>query len=87
MDMLFWEEMSQQEAWDREFENNIPELPEDKSRMEQLKEEETHLRQEWDLKFRQPPTMQQNVTSSVANGAAQSHKPLSRAAILGKLRR
>ncbi|KAF8222359.1 hypothetical protein L208DRAFT_606221 [Tricholoma matsutake] len=87
VDMLFWEEMSQQEAWDREFENNIPELPEDKSRMEQLKEEETHLRQEWDLKFRQPPTMQQNVTSSVANGAAQSHKPLSRAAILGKLRR
>jgi hypothetical protein len=65
VDMLFWEEMSRREAWDREFENNTPNCPEDKSIMERLKEEETCLRQEWDLKFRQPrpPTTQQNVAS------------------------
>ena len=50
--MLLWEEMSRREAWDRNYENNIPGTEEEKSFMEKQKAEDDRLRRDWDAKFK-----------------------------------
>jgi ABC-type uncharacterized transport system fused permease/ATPase subunit len=52
LDTLFWEEMSRQEAWHRDFKNNLPKSADDIAFTERQKEEESRLREECDLRGR-----------------------------------
>jgi hypothetical protein len=51
LETAFWEEMCRREGWDREYEQNIPQTDQDKKFMEEQKEKEDELRNEWDLNF------------------------------------